>query len=274
MIKWVEAMIKEAIVHVWQHLRAETSGKEPAKAGYILLGLPALFPIICLIPDIIRANGSDLDSSLADVTGTGAELCLFITLMISPLILVTGNRWFQPLRKWYGIMTAIIAITDAIIASIVTVEFGSAPLGRLSDHIFLLAGLTMVIILTVVMVTSNNFSMKVLGKYWPKVQKLTYVVWFILGVHLALLFNLGPHSSGPIDHQRFYLYLACSIPLIIYRLPVVRKSILKLRRLGYQKFIYIMSIPWIAMFVVPMSFIINEEVYKGVNLFLGHAINN
>jgi DMSO/TMAO reductase YedYZ heme-binding membrane subunit len=248
--------------------------KEKPKFGYVLLGLPAIFPLLCLIPDIAARNGADLDIGIADVAGTGAEICLFLALLITPLILVTGIGWFKPLRQWFGIMAGIIALSDATIASITTIEFSPTPIGRLTDHIFLMIGFLMVMCFIPLLMTANNRSQKMLGKYWPKLHKLTYVIWFLLGVHLALLFNLGLHSGGSIVHQRFYQYLLCSIALIVYRLPIMRKSVLKLRRLRFNWAIWIMSLPWLILFVVPFSFIVNEEVFKGIAVMMGHASNN
>lgn len=240
---------------------------------YVMLGAPALFPIICMLPGILTGNVKSLGNSTADVLGSGTEALLFACLLISPLVLVTGNRWLLPLRKWYGIMAGITAVADGIIAFATTTEFGS-PVERVTSHIFLLVGFVMVLILIPLLATSNNWSQRALGKYWKRVQKLTYVIWALLGIHLALLFNLGPYSGETIIHQRVYQYFFISAVLLFYRLPMVRKGIVKARRAGVGWLIGIMSIPPLGIFLFWYSFIINEEVFKGVAALMGHPIDN
>ena len=239
-----------------------------------ILGFPALLPLLFMLPAIVTLDSGNISESTADVLGTGAEALLLITLLITPLVTITGRRWFIPLRKWYGIMTGITAVTDGILAGLTTTDFGPYFFDRLIDHPFLVIGTLMVAILVPLVLISNNVSMKRLGRYWRKLQKLTYVVWALLGIHLAILFNLGPHSGGPVLHQRFYQYVLCSLPLIFYRLPIVRKATISLRKNGMSKANYLLAIPWAAIFILTFLFIINEEVFKGVAAFLGSPIDN
>ena len=238
----------------------------------ILLGLPALFPILCMLPAILTGNGNDIGNSTADVLGTGSELLLFITLAITPIVTITGARWVVPLRKWYGIMTGINAVTDGVLASITT-QFPNGPEGRIAGHIFVLVGATMAAILIPLVLTSNNWSMRKMGKYWKYLQRFTYAVWFLLGVHLLLLFNAGPHSGGPISHQRFYQFLACSIPLLFFRLPPVRRWIITERKTGgWQS--GVVSGVMVTAFVISFAFILNEEIFKGLAALVLNPINN
>jgi sulfoxide reductase heme-binding subunit YedZ len=244
-----------------------------SRAGLAVLGAPALFPLACMIPAVATRNGPDLDNSVADVLGTGAEACLLLCLLVTPLVLVTGSRWWLPLRKWYGIMAGVVAMTDAVIAAATTVEFGP-PAARLAGHVFLLAGFLMVVVLLPVTVTSNNWSQRWMGRYWRPVQRLTYLVWGLLGVHLALLFNLGPHSGGPVTHQRVYQYAACSAVLVAYRLAVVRRAVGTLRKAGLAAAVYLFSVLPGGLFAVGFAFIVNEEIYKGLAAVAGHPISN
>ena len=83
-----------------------------------LLRIPALIPLFFMLRAVLTLNNNTLNGAGADVLGTGAELCLLLTLLVTPVITVTGQRWIAPLRRWYGIMFAVTAITDATIASI------------------------------------------------------------------------------------------------------------------------------------------------------------
>ncbi len=154
-----------------------------------LLGVPALAPLFFMSRAVIELNSNTMNQVEADVLGTGSMALLILTLTITPLVTVTGQHWFVPLRKWYGIVLGCTATTDAVLASITT-SFAGGVIGRLTGHTFLLAGFVMVAILFPLLLISSNRAQRSLGKYWKPLQKLTYAVWGLLLVHLALLGGL------------------------------------------------------------------------------------
>ena len=125
---------------------------------------------------MIALSNDTMDKAEADVLGTGGELLLLLTLLITPLITVTRQRWIAPLRRWYGIMFAATAIADGIIASITT-KFAGGVLGRVAGHSFLLSGLVMVGLVIPIVVTANNPAQRWLGRYWKPLQRMTYAIW-------------------------------------------------------------------------------------------------
>src|SRR5215831_20476495 len=70
-----------------------------------LLGVPALAPLFFMSRAVIELNSNTMNQVEADVLGTGSMALLILTLSITPLVTLTGQHWFVPLRKWYGIMT-------------------------------------------------------------------------------------------------------------------------------------------------------------------------
>ena len=244
-----------------------------------LLRLPALVPLFFISRAVITLNNNTMNGAVADVLGDGGEALLFLTLLVTPMITVTRQRWFTPLRRWYGIMFAITAISDATIASITT-GFAGGVFGRVAGHSFLLAGLTMVVLVIPLLATANNPAQRWLGRYWKPLQKMTYVIWGLLFVHLSLLegfgFQHGANGSGhptdgdPIFHQRLYQYAACGIPLLVLRLPPVKRWIAGQQKADRQWAVYLTVLPLAVLFVVGFSFIVNEEIFKGVDAFTLH----
>jgi sulfoxide reductase heme-binding subunit YedZ len=248
------------------------------KVALVLLGAPALLPVTFMAPAIITANTSTMNSSVADVLGTGGEALLLLTLLITPMVTVTRQRWFIPLRRWYGILFAITVITDATIASITT-DFAGGVIGRLAGHTFLLIGFTMVLLSIPLLAIANGPALRWLGRYWKPLQRLTYVIWALLFVHLALLFGFGigtgESSDGdPIFHQRLFQLAACSIPLLILRLPPIRRWVVRQQQAGRQLVVYILLMPFVLLFALGFCFIVNEEIFKGVAAFSLHPISN
>jgi DMSO/TMAO reductase YedYZ heme-binding membrane subunit len=238
-----------------------------------LLRLPAFLPLIFISRGVITANSHTLGIAEADVLGTGGEACLLLALLVTPVITVTRQRWIAPLRRWYGIMFAITAIADAVVASITT-DFAGGVFGRLAGHSFLLVGFVMVLLALPLLATANNPAQRWLGRYWKPLQQTTYVIWGLLIVHLALLEGFGidggDGDGDPVFHQKLYQIVACSIPLLVLRLRPVKRWITQQQKADRQWLVYLAVLPLAILFVLAFSFIVNEEICKGVDAFSLH----
>jgi methionine sulfoxide reductase heme-binding subunit len=242
----------------------------------LLLGAPAVVPLFFMVPALVTVNSNTFSVSVDDTLGTGAELCLFLCLLVTPMVTLTGQRWFVPLRRWYGIMMAFTGFGDAIAASI-TDNFAGGVFGRLAGHVFELMGFMMVMLLIPLVLTGNPWAQRKLGKYWKMLHRLIYVIWALLACHLILLEGIGIESGGngsgfpgdgdPIFHQRFYQYSAASIFLLLLRLPPVKRWIAARQQEGRTWLVWVTIAPIFALFLFAMIFIINEEIFKGMNSF-------
>ena len=247
-----------------------------------LVGIFALAPLFLISRPIIQLDTNTLNQVEPDIGGTGSMLLLLATLTITPLVTVTRSHWFVPLRRWFGIMVAITATTDAIVGGL-TSSFAGGFIGHLTGHTFLLVGLCMVMIMAPLALTSNNRAQRALGKYWKPLQRLTYAVWALLFIHLALLEGFGfqngtngPSSSvdgDPIVHQRLYQLVACSIPLLLLRMPPVRRWVARKQAEGKQREVYLKLLPLAVLFMIAYSFIINELMFKGISAFREQPVN-
>jgi DMSO/TMAO reductase YedYZ heme-binding membrane subunit len=242
----------------------------------ILLGAPALFPLFCMAPAFFTMNSNTFSVSVDDTLGTGAELCLFLCLLVTPLVTLTGQRWFVGLRRWYGIMMACCALGDMLAAGL-TDGFAGGFFGRVAGHVFELMGFIMVMLVIPLLVTGNPWAQRKLGRYWKMLHRLIYVIWGLLFFHLALLegfgFERGSNGSGfagdgdPIFHQRLYQYSACTVFLLTLRLPPVRRWIAARQREGRNWLVWVTIAPIAALFIFGMIFIFNEEIFKGIDSF-------
>ena len=250
-----------------------------------LFGLIGLFFISRAL---ITLNVNTLDGSVADTLGTGAEINLLLCVTVTPMVTLTRWRWIIPLRRWYGIVFAVTAITDAIVASITT-AFPGGPIGRVAGHTFLLVGLTMAIILLPLLLTANDWAQRKMGKYWKLFHRLTYVVWGLLFLHLTLLegFGIQNGSNGPgfcgseigppthtvpcppgavqFFHQRLYQLTAVSLILIVLRIPRVKRWVIANQKAGQSWKTWVRLTPLIILFVVGFTYIINEMFFKGID---------
>ena len=248
----------------------------------VLLGAPAALPLFFMLPALLTLNTNTFAVSVDDTLGTGAELALFLCLLVTPLVTLTGQRWFVPLRRWYGIMMGCTALGDAIAAGL-TDTFAGGFLGRLAGHAFELMGFFMVMLVIPLLITGNHWAQRKLGRYWKRLHQLIYVIWGLLAAHLALLegfgFQRGSDGSGfagdgdPVFHQRFYQYSACSLFLLTLRLPPVKRWIAARQQEGRNWLVYVTIVPIFALFVLGFIFIVNEEIFKGIDSFTEQPSN-
>jgi DMSO/TMAO reductase YedYZ heme-binding membrane subunit len=243
-------------------------GLERRTVALFLLRLPALAPWIFIVRGWLSLNAKEvLTNTEADVLGTGGEICFFLAVSVTPMITVTGARWIAPLRRWYGIFFALIGISDAATAAIAT-DFAGGVFGRLAGHTFLLTGLLVVLIAVPLLVTANTPAQRWMGRYWKRLQRMTYIIWGFIVLHLLLLDDFKPFGGAqgdgdPVFHQRFYQAVAISLPLVVLRLPPVRRWVVAQRDAGRRYRIWFAFAPLFALYILGFAFIINEEIFTG-----------
>jgi sulfoxide reductase heme-binding subunit YedZ len=277
--------VRATSVDAWMDTDTRLLGRDVKRQTLWLwaLRIPAFTPLIFMMPALVTLNSAVFKGVEADVFGTGSMLLLMLTLLVTPLSTITKQRWFVPLRRWYGLMFAVTAFCDATAASIST-DFAGGVFGRLAGHSFLLAGFIMVVLLIPLFLTGNNLAQRWLGRYWKVLHRLTYVIWGLLGLHLALLEGLGfQHGTNgpsnavdgnPIMHQRFYQFAGCSIFLLVFRLPGVKGWVAEKQREGQEWKVYLTALPLAALFVLAFSFMLNEEINKGYGAFILRAADD
>jgi DMSO/TMAO reductase YedYZ heme-binding membrane subunit len=268
-------------VDQWMEVEFKFGGSRIKRraVALVLLGAPAALPLFFMLPALVTLNKNTFAVSVDDTLGTGAEIGLFLCLLVTPLVTLTGQRWFVPLRRWYGIMMAACAIGDMLAAGL-TDKFAGGFFGRVAGHAFELMGFFMVMLVIPLLITGNHWAQRKLGRYWKPLQRLTYLIWALLAAHLMLLegfgFEHGANGSGfagdgdPIFHQRLYQYSACSLFLLTLRLPPVKRWINARQREGRNWLVHLTVLPIFALFIFSMIFIWNEEIFKGVDSFTNH----
>ena len=177
---------------------------------FVLMG-PELMSALMGRPDAV----SNLSASTADVLGSSAFLMFVMMLAVTPVHTVTGWRWHIVLRRDYGLGMFAAAVLDLVLAATTTGNtFPGGVLTRVGGHSFLVAGLFSTLLLVPLAITANRRAQRWLGGSWKWIQRLTYVVWFTVLVHLLLLFGVG---------TIFVDACAVSLPLLVLRVPAVRR---------------------------------------------------
>jgi sulfoxide reductase heme-binding subunit YedZ len=265
------AVADQADTRSSQYLEFSAITIKKRSIALFLMRLPAFIPWIFIARGWLNQNAQEvLTNTEADVLGTGGVFCFYMALSVTPLITLTGAQWIAPLRRWYGIMFALIGITDATTAAITT-DFAGGVFGRLAGHSFLLAGFLIILLALPLLATANTPAQRKLGRWWKRLQRMTYVIWGLVLIHLVLLDGITPFGANqgdgdPVFHQRFYQGLAVSIPLIVLRLPPVRRWIVEQRTEGRQWLVWLSVAPLALFYLTAMVFIVNEEFFTGLKI--------
>lgn len=192
----------------------------PILGVWVFRGL-LLIPFAFMAPEIISlvqgrpGSVAHVSASTADVLGTSSFLLFVMMLAVTPVHTMTGWRWHLILRRDYGVAMFFTAGTDLTLAALTTGDtFPGGPLGRIAGHTFLVFGTLSVLLLIPLTLTANRRAQHWLGGHWKSVQRLTYVLWVTILIHLAFLFGL---SSFFLDA------VAVSVPLALMRVPAIRR---------------------------------------------------
>ena len=169
---YVESRAKRRSIDRWMAQRSTTFPRVKRRSiALFFLRLPVFIPWIFVMRGWVSLNEKDsLTLVEADILGTGGEFCFLVAVSITPLITLTGARWFAPLRRWYAIFFALIGISDGTTAAITT-SFSGGVFGRLAGHTFLLSGLMIVLVATPLLLTANTPAQRMMGTWWKSCRR-------------------------------------------------------------------------------------------------------
>lgn len=228
-----------------------------------LLAVPFVFMAPEIISLILGRPGSvaNVSASTADVLGTSSFLLFVMMLAVTPVRTMTGWRWHVVLRRDYGVAMFFTAGMDFTLAALTTGDtFSGGPLGRIAGHTFLVFGTLSVFLLIPLTLTANRRAMRWLGGHWKSVQRLTYLLWVTILIHLAFLFGL---SSFFLDA------LAVSAPLACMRVPAVRRWWHAARKARTHRAVRVgAALVLIGLFSVGYSQLVQELAVKGTAAFV------
>jgi DMSO/TMAO reductase YedYZ heme-binding membrane subunit len=181
-----------------------------------------LVPILVLVRPVI-ANSPGVQIHGGNALGFSATVCLVACLAITPLSRLMRIRDAASWRKWYGLCVLFLGATG-ILFSILDGPIGSWPM-MVSGNVREWTGVLIVAALIPLATTSNLWSQKFLGSYWKIWQRrLTWAVWLLLAIHLAVL----------ADWNVEVVLLMASAPLIVARVPAVRKDLSHWKSTSYE----------------------------------------
>jgi len=175
-----------------------------------------VFPLAVMVPETggamrVRA-WPELGLYADDVLGTGIFLIFLGMLAVTPLVTVTGQRWFTRLRWYYGVCAALTAV--AALGIIIVVPATGGMSGKLAGNVITFTGTMAILAFIPLGLTASSAAQRWLGRYWKPLHRIVFGIWALLLFHVWLIMGL---------HGVFLNFAAMSLPLVILRIPVVRR---------------------------------------------------
>jgi len=160
----------------------------------ILLGISIL--ILMTLPIGLAFYSDFFSVSLSQKLFTISHWFLFFVMLVRPAAdIFTKTKLIRPLvilRKSTGVLSASIIVSFIIaklivdpsgyLSSLLTLKYWSLANYAVLAH---MADLTAIVLL----ITSNNFSKKLLGSWWKKIQRLSYVYFYTSAFYVLFLYG-------------------------------------------------------------------------------------
>lgn len=161
-----------------------------ALPGVLLLrnALPVLVP--AFVPDVVVPWDGDLGvnpvETLLHETGRDALMLLIFTLAVTPIRRLTGWNRIQSVRRMMGLWAFAYAASHFLVY-VVFDKLGQVReiVADVAERPFIFMGMTALLILTALAVTSTNGMIRRLGQRWQRLHRLVYVAACAGVVHFA-----------------------------------------------------------------------------------------
>lgn len=187
----------------------------------------ALIPFAVLLWDYQHHQlGVDPVREITLRTGITTLILLLMSLAVTPINLITDYKPIIPLRRLLGLYAFFYVCLH--FSTFLILDYG-LDLGLIVQGIaeqrYVLVGFSAFLILLALAITSNQYSMRRLGKNWKRLHQLAYVAGILAILHYLWL---GKVHINPI------IYGIILAVLLLIRVKPIKQAILKARR-GVQK---------------------------------------
>ena len=197
--------------------------RSTAKLILFIIGLaPLTWLVTALTCDSIYGTmlmSVDPVQKLNRELGDWALIFLIVTLSVGPLSKILKRKNLIALRRMLGLLTYFYAVLHLTSYIIIDLQLDWHEFVKdVTKRNFIILGMTSVVLLTPLALTSNNISLKILGsKSWKKLHYLVYPAAIIAIIHFFMMIRA--------DYHRPIIYASLLFALLIYRIWTIEKKI-------------------------------------------------
>ena len=196
--------------------------RSTAKLILFIIGLaPLTWLVTALTCDSIYGTilmSVDPVQKLNRELGDWALIFLMVTLSVSPLSKILKRKNLIALRRMLGLLTYFYAVLHLTSYIIIDLQLDWHEFVKdVTKRNFIILGMTSVVLLTPLALTSNNISLKILGpKSWKNLHYLVYPAAIIAIIHFFMMIRA--------DYHRPIIYASLLFALLIYRIWTIEKK--------------------------------------------------
>ncbi len=183
------------------HLKACRNSRFFIWALLALPSIPLLIQFLTGISDGLGLSEQEV-REIREPAGTFAAIALALALLMTPLYQLRNSaflRWLLARRRYFGVACFSYALVHMALY-LVVLESAADFIQELGAPEIILGWLAFFMIVPLGL-TSNQVSMRFLGRNWNRLQRLAYVVGVVVLVHWLLL-------HGPMPALIFFVPLA------------------------------------------------------------------
>ena len=190
--------------------------RSTAKLILFIIGLaPLTWLVTALTCDSIYGTilmSVDPVQKLNRELGDWALIFLMVTLSVGPLSKILKRKNLIALRRMLGLLTYFYAVLHLTSYIIIDLQLDWHEFVKdVTKRNFIILGMTSVVLLTPLALTSNNISLKILGsKSWKKLHYLVYPAAIIAIIHFFMMIRA--------DYHRPIIYASLLFAFLIYRI--------------------------------------------------------
>ncbi|WP_323776911.1 protein-methionine-sulfoxide reductase heme-binding subunit MsrQ, partial [Leisingera sp.] len=138
---------------------------------------------------------------------------MVLTLAITPLRRLAGLNLMK-FRRAVGLLCFFYVLCHLLVWLVLDVQILSQILADIAKRPYITIGMGGFVLMLPLALTSNNFSVRRLGRAWPRLHRLTFAAGLLGALHYVMLvkgFQIEP-----------LLYLGAVVVLLVLRLPAAQ----------------------------------------------------
>jgi sulfoxide reductase heme-binding subunit YedZ len=197
----------------------------------LLVHLGGLIPLVYLFARYqTNSLGPNPILELEHQTGKIALFFLVLSLACTPGRNITGWKEFIRRRKALGLYGALYAFIHVLI--FISLDYGfdfNLILGEVIQRRYIIVGTIALAILIALSLTSNKYSISILGSGWKKLHRLVYILSPLVILHFAMVMK-GNILKLQGNYTLPLIYAVIVVVLLVMRIPTISRAIRKQKK--------------------------------------------
>ncbi len=148
--------------------------------------LGALYPAWLLYQGVTGALGVDPVKAMEHALGKAGLQLLVVTLLVTPLRRFAGLNLLK-FRRAFGLLTFFYIALHLLVWFVLDVQIVSQVWADIVKRPYITIGMAGFLLMLPLALTSNNMSVRRLGRRWISLHKLTYLAALLGAVHYVML---------------------------------------------------------------------------------------